>query len=305
MDNSQTRVGIIAEATRGTTPATPAFLLTRDTTFDSAPERPFGESPERRADRRLASTFKSPAAYPVRYSGPLLYDDSTHLILASLLQSDWSTDVLKDASTFKPITVERKFEGGATDPFLRTRGVVFGQGQIEIPVTGPIMINAAGEGLSEATATAAIAGASYVAADDEEPMVAADIVTTDLFSVSSPQIIRATINIENNLRRQYKWGSNDPFGHGLGRLRITGSAAFYFSALADYTGFIAGATGALDITLGVTTTKKYQLQIPNAKVFNPRVADGGNDTDAMVEFDFSALYDSGDAAAMVITRAVA
>ena len=54
MDSANKQTAVIAEATVGTTPATPAFLLARDIRVSGAPQRPNTRSPERRSDRQAA-----------------------------------------------------------------------------------------------------------------------------------------------------------------------------------------------------------------------------------------------------------
>ena len=64
MDSANKQTAVIAEVTVGTTPATPAFLLTRDIRVSGAPQRPNTRSPERRSDRQAASMVQGVATYP-------------------------------------------------------------------------------------------------------------------------------------------------------------------------------------------------------------------------------------------------
>ena len=50
MDSATKQTAIIAEATQGTTPATPAFKILRDIRVSGAPQRNDQRSPERRSD---------------------------------------------------------------------------------------------------------------------------------------------------------------------------------------------------------------------------------------------------------------
>ena len=58
MDSANKQTAVIAEATVGTTPATPAFLLARDIRVSGAPQRPNTRSPERRPDRHTERPTK-------------------------------------------------------------------------------------------------------------------------------------------------------------------------------------------------------------------------------------------------------
>ncbi len=311
MNSSEKQIGIVAEAVRGTTPSAvgppsaPAFLLLRDTGVDMAPDRPWQRSPERSANRRVLSTYRGLNNNAGRISAPFVYDAALQKLIASLMQSDWSSDVLKDASTLQPFTVEEKFENGGTDIYKRTTGAVCVGGGLSVPADGPAMWRFDTMALAEATATTALANSTYVPASSDDVFTAADAVLTTFWGLTVPKIVSLELNISQGARPQYQWGSRDPWGTGLGQVSFSGRIECYFTALTEYSTFVDGELGDLVFTLGHTTGQKVTFSMLNARGFAPGLPDAVNNGDQMVTINFEAHHDAGDASALKITRAVA
>ena len=305
MNSSEKQIGIIAEVTRGTTPATPTFLLLRDTGVDMAPDRPWNRSPERSANRRVLSTYRGLNNNTGRISMPFVYDSALQELMSSLMQADWSTDVLKDGSTLQPFTVEEKFENGATDIYKRTTGAICVGGGLSVPADGPAMWRFDTMALAEATATTAIASSAYTAASTDDVFTAADATLTTFWGLTVPKIVSLELNISQSARPQYQWGSRDPWGTGLGQVSFSGRIECYFSALTEYSTFVDGELGDLVFTLGHTTNEKVTFSMLNCRGFAPGLPDAVNNGDQMLTINFEAQHDSGDASALKITRAVA
>lgn len=306
MDASNKQVAVIAEATLGTTPSSPAFKVVRTTSSEGNKTIPFTESPERRADRRLAATAKGLAAVEKRITMPFAYDDALELFFASLMCNSWSTNVLKDGSTLSGLTIEEKHEGGTTDPYVRDVGCVVDSMTLRLQNGAPGEISFTLIGMTESTATTAIASSTYAAPSTNDPITPVDCVLNTFFGLSTAaKMMSLEMTVQNNVRRKYAWGSQDAYGLGLGRFRVSVNAEFYFDDLTQYTTLLPGTTGVLDFTAGILTTKKYQFVLPNARVSAPLITDGGNDRDEMVRCSIMAMHDASDGSALKITRAVA
>ena len=106
MDGSQKRVALIAEVTRGTTSATPAFLTVRDIRTTGGKQQPRTRSPERSATRQSLTTYKGLVTIPKQIEMPLAYDDALNVLLASVLQTAWASNVAKLQSTVAGMTLE-------------------------------------------------------------------------------------------------------------------------------------------------------------------------------------------------------
>ncbi len=304
MDGALKQVSIVAETTQGTIPSSPAWKVLRDASTEGANEKPFGESPERRADRRLAATTRGLDTLGKRITMPWAYDDGFELLLQSLLNSTWSTNVIKDGSTLVPLTVEERFEAGATDPYIWSAGMVVDAMEIRLANGQPASVSFDLIGMTETTGTAAKASATYAAPSTNEPITPADVAVGTFFGLT-PKFMDGTIRIANNVRRQYAWGSSAAFGTGLGRFRAPCDFGFYFESLTQYTTLLPGVTGALALTAGILTAKKYTFEIPNGKISRPVINDPGNDGDLMLSCHVDALYDASTTCAVRVTRAVA
>ena len=90
MDSATKQSAVIAEATVGTTPATPAFKLLRDIRVSGAPQRDSMRSPERRSDRMAASMVTGLNSYPKSIEMPWVRDDALDILWESLLCGTWA-----------------------------------------------------------------------------------------------------------------------------------------------------------------------------------------------------------------------
>lgn len=308
MDSALKRDAIVAEATLGTTPATPGFKVLRTISVEGDPERPNERSPERVSHGMATNMYQGNARYPKVFQMPWARDAGTDLLWASLLYGAFATDVLKNAQTAAGFTLEEKYEGGATDPYRRVTGMLCDSASIAFAADGtPGRVSFAARGRAEEVATAAIAGATYAdPSPGNDPSTAAEIVATDLFSLSSPVITSLNLQITNTLRERYGFGSPNPGSHGRGWFDVRGSVEFYFAAAANYSGFTTRQSGlALDLTIGSVTNFKDQLELMNCDVWDPKVRDPGPTGDHTVMLAFMAKYAAGDTAAIKLTRLVA
>jgi hypothetical protein len=310
MDSANKQTAIIAEVTMGTTPATPAFKLLRDSSVSGSPQRGAQRSPERRADRMASSMVSGLATYPKSINLPWARDAGTDLLLEAVFCAGFSTDVLKNASVKKSFTLEEKYEGGSTDPYRRLAGCLCDSLRASIPLAGggqPGTLTFGIKALAETTATAAIASSTYTApSPGEDPISSIDVVVNDLFGITSPKLMSFDMTISNAIRDQHAFGSAQPFGLGLGAFDVQGSVQIYFTLLAEYSTFVTRQTGlSLDLTIGSSTGDKDQIQLGTVDVWNPDITDPGPSGDHMVTLNFMGRYDASDTAAIVWTRNVA
>lgn len=310
MDSANKQTAIVQEATMGTTPSSPAFRVLRDSSVSGSPQRGAQRSPERRPDRMAANMVSGLASFPKTINLPWAADAGTEFLLESVLCGAFSVDVLKNASSKKPFTLEEKYEGGATDPYRRLTGCLCDSLRASIPLAGggqPGTLSFGIKALGEATATSVIGSSTYAApAPGEDPISSIDVVANDLFGITTPKIMSFDMTISNAMREQYAFGSASPFGLGLGAFDVQGSVQIYFTLLAEYSTFVTRQTGlTLDITVGSVTGHKEQIELNNVDVWNPDITDPGASGDHMVTLNFMGRYDASDAAAIVWTRDVA
>lgn len=209
VDSSQTRLAYIAEVTYGTTPASPVFLNQRFTSESLNANIENIVSNEIRSDRNVTDLIQVGSNAGGSVDFELSYG-SFDAWLESLLYSTWSSNILKNGNTQKSFTIEKTFEGGATDQYHRFTGCIANSLKLAIQakkvVTGSFDFLAKGA----TTAQAIIASATYTAANSN-PVInaAANFASLAMTSVTSPELMSLNLNITNNLRRQDIVGSLD------------------------------------------------------------------------------------------------
>lgn len=307
MDSANKQSAVIAEVTMGTTPATPAFKLLRDIRVSGSPQRSASRSPERRSDRMAASMTSGLFTFPKAIELPFVRDAASDILLTSVLCADWSTNVLKNASTKMPFTLEEKYEGGATDPYRRLAGCLADSLSLSFRNGEPGQMSFSIRAMAETAATSAIASSTYAAPTPAyDPVTPADITVNSLFGLTTPKVMGLQMQITNSMREQHSWGSNSPFGLGLGLFNVEGSVQIYFQQSADYSVFMTRQTAlTLDLTIGSVANYKDQIVCGNCDVWNPDVDDPGATGDHMVTLNFLARYYASDTAAIKWTRLVA
>lgn len=302
VDSSQTRVAFIAESSYGVTPATPVFQNLRFTSESLNGNIQNVTSNEIRADRNIADLIQVGSEAGGSIDFELSYG-TLDTILESLLFSTWSTNVIKNGITRKSLTIEKTFEGGATDQYHRFPGSV--ANTMSLSVRARELVSGSVSFLSKgfASAQAIISGATYTAANTNPVINAAsNFANLAVTGVTSPQIMALDLSISNNLRQQPVVGSIDSKGIGAGRFEVTGSLEAYFENEQLYELFLGGTATDLAFELGGASTLKYAFDMPKIKFNTGEIIAGGNDQDVMAKMAFTALYDSSDAATLKITR---
>lgn len=309
MDSANKQTAVVAEVTQGTMPDTPSLLVLRDTRVSGASQLGDTRSPERRADRMEHNSVRGINAYTRTIELPWMRDDGLDVLWKSLFCADWATDVIKNGSTEMPFSMEEKYEGGATDPYIRHYGGIVDSVSISGRMDGsPLQLSFACAFLGRDSGTTAKGGATYAAPNPGyDPVSGVDVLVNDCFSVSGAKMMGFNINIRNNVRQQYAFGSASPWGTGLGIFEVDGNVQLYFQQLSDWATFASTPQDGLvlDLTIGSEANNKDRLVIPAARVFNSDVDDPGQSGDHMVTLPFRGRYASGDAAALKLTRNVA
>lgn len=309
-DTSGTRLSFLAEATENTIPATPTWLNLRYTSETLNYLKRTVSSEEIASHRNVTDMIDVGFGVGGDIGFELSYGTLDSL-LEGVLFSTWSTNVLKNGVTAKSFAFEKTYETGATDQFFRFTGNQVSSLSLSLSAQERITGSMTMLGMGHTTASAALSGATYTAANTKAIMAAsADVGSLSLTGVSpSPTLMSASFNIANNLRERLQIGSRGPAGIGAGRCVVTGSIEAYFGDLALYNAFFGHDDVALSLTLGSVTSEKYTIQLPKVKLTNGTISTPGNDQDVMAQMDFQAIYSTAgspaDNASIKITRAVA
>ncbi len=300
-ETSQTQLAIIAEATYGTTPSTPAFTKIRHTGESLKHNRGNVTSNEIRADRNVTDLIQVSGGAEGGFNFELSYGAFDTLIEA-VLCGKWTTNVVKNGATKRSFTIEKKYEQGTTDTYIGYTGMVANTLSLNVGVQEIVTGSFGFMGKGGYVDDAIITGATYTDATANDVMSAglnfADLAIT---GAGSPKLTGLTLEINNNARMQPVVGSIDAVGVGLGRCVVTGSATMYFENKDAYELFLAGTATDLEFTLGGASDNKYQFSIPKLKFADGDVPIGGNDQDVILTLPFQGLYDSGIGATIEVT----
>lgn len=299
---SQTRLSYIKEAAYGVTPTTPAFKNIRYTGESLKHTRQTVTSNEIRPDRNVADLIQVGGGAEGAFNYELSYgafDD----FLAAALCGAWNSDVLENSTSLQSFTLEKTFEQGATDTFMRYTGMVVNALSLSITnqqiVTGSFTFMGKGGSVGSAI----IAGATYSDSPTNDVMSAGlNFANMSITGAGSPNLTGLTLEVNNNTRQQPVIGSLDSLGIGLGRCVVTGTATIYFENKSAYELFLNGTATDLTFKIGGATENQYIFTIPKLKFSDGDAPTSANDQDVILTLPFQGLFDPTLGATIEIER---
>lgn len=302
MDTSQTRLAYIPEVTYGVTPATPAFNVMRYTGESLVPNVQYVTSNEINTHRQVSDLTQVGGEAGGDINIELSYGNFDTL-LEALLGGTWASNVLKVGNAERSFTIEKKFEGGATDYFERYIGSRIGSLSLNLAakeiVTGSF-------GIMSKQAVPdddIITGATYVAPNTNPVMNASTgFQSLSMSGITQPELMRLSLNITNNLRQQPVMGSIGSKGVGLGQFAVTGEFDAYFVDHAILAAYLNNVATDLSFVIGGVGALNYTLALGNMKFSAVGTPTPGNNQDVMQTVGFSAIYDASDVSSIVLTR---
>jgi hypothetical protein len=303
-DGSQVRLASIVEATIGTTPTSPTFLVKRYVSSDIRLQKQVDITDEVRADRNVPSITDVGRSVTGTINTLLSYGTFDEW-LAGLFCSAWSTDVLKNGITPTAFTLENFYEQGATDTFIRFQGCRFNTLDMRLEARKSVTANWGVMGIRSPTPTSAIlSGATYTAATTTEVFNAGlNVASLALTGVTaSPKIMSMSLKITNNIYQNDIVGQYDPYSHGLGRFEVSGSLNTYFENLDTYSAIVNHDDIALAFQLADAAGNTYDVSIGKLKLLDGGPASPGNGKAVMLEVPFQAIFNASDSASITITR---
>lgn len=301
---SQLRLAHVVEVTPGTTPATPAFAVSRVTKLGGGARKQTSESEEMQPDRNIRAVILEGIDVSNSYDFELTYG-TFDAILESALQAAWATNVLKNGTTRKYLTFEEADLGGGAS-FFRTTGSLVDEFSLSMTARKKITGSFKTFGLLETAATSAISGATYTAANTNAVMTSGSAIGSLSLGglTTQPKIKSLDLTISNGLSARERLGtlySDEPSSSAL---KVTGKILAYLEGVELYNAFLGHQSVALSVQLGLTAGSKYQIDIPVARLTDGERQRQGFRDDQMVSIDFQAEYDPGIAASIKFTRAV-
>lgn len=297
---TRARVGYIAEVTQGTTPATPAFAELPFTSWNVNLTRGAFEDNSIRSDRmaRYNLTGNSEVAGQMDVNMTHGYYDS---LLQSLLQSTWTTNVLKTGSTRTSLAMEeQQLDIGEYRVY---NGMIVDKFQLTVPANGVVTGKFDLIGFSQsALSTATFTGATWVpVATIKNPFTqygASGFLKEGGATVG--YVTGLDFTIDNAHTKNFAIASNVVRDFTSARSKITGTASVFFEDATMYNKFFNGTYSSLDLKLD-NGTNTLEFSFPNIKYMGATKTITGAGPVTM-SMPFEALYDGTALSHVVITR---
>lgn len=302
-----TQIAIIEEATYGTTPATPAFLVFNITGESLAGNAQTQISNSLNSNRQTSDSFLN----GLDVSGSLEFEFSKSPALTLLFESAMG-DATVSSTTNRDITVgndqisftiEKRFED-ASNPgvylYHRYRGCVANTMSINMTAGAEITGSVGIIGKDMVTDTAIISGATYPAvtvdvfrAPDIDSIVLDNVGGTLAPTLSTSCITDTTININNNYRGIQCLGTLGNSEVVIGTFECSYSQTIFFGHSQMMDDFLAQTQVDEIITLGDDTEDNhYVFTTTNGKIASNQVVAGGQGSDVVNACEITWLYDS-------------
>lgn len=295
---AQHGLSYIAESSFGTTPESPDMTALRHTACSLGLSKTALESAEIRSDRQIAYLLHGQKTVAGDIETELSYGAFDDL-LAALMQSSWSSDVLKAGASQPSFTFERAFADIGQYQVLT--GCVIDKLRLSVRpdrlITGKFSVIGKSSSLSSSTLDAA-----PTAAAANDPM--------DSFSGSLEEggsaigiVAGLDLTIDNGLAQAFVIGDAEAASLLAGQSRITGEIVTYFEDAALLTKFAGATESSLSLTCsGAGGSLTFDL---------PRIVYTGAENPALgagpitLSLPFTALYDESEATNLKITRTAA
>ncbi len=298
----------VAEATYGTTPATPAFKPIRHTGTTLGLSKESLQSEELRDDRQIAD-FRH-GAYQVGgdINIELSYGSFDDLLEAVLLGT-WAADGggtgidrLKAGVVRRSFTVERYFGDilSADKPYHRFTGVEFNTMSLAINANAMITGSFGVLGQNMSTGTAIIAGATYASPTTTSPL---DSFTGTLSEAGTPiaVITEISLSLENSLEARFVVGSKQSIRPSIGRSNVSGQVTAYFENSTLLDKFINETESSIVFELPDGAGNQYTVTLPRIK-YTGGQPDVDGEGPITLSMPFQALLDATTGTNIIIDR---
>lgn len=292
---NQIQVAYIAEATFGTTPATPVGQAVRFTGFSLSADRSYLKNPELRTDRQNAVGRGGVLVGKGDLSG-VLSGGTYDAFFEAALMGTWTTNVLKVGTTRKSFTFERlhkvntlafPFKGVVVDSFELT-----GKADANVEVKFGLLAAVCGD---EAAATI---WSSTTAATATAPLTTWD-GSIKKGGTTIGTVTSWTLKGANDYAQAKVCGSKSLYDLAAGSIDVTGTLELLFDSNALYTDFRSENALVLQFNIG-TGSGSYTIDLSNVRITKfgaPTTADGL----VSVSCEFEAFADATNTA-VKITR---
>jgi hypothetical protein len=293
---SRKQVAYIAEATFGTTPATPTTQLIEVVDFSGSLNTPLLTDPSINANRQVTYARRGNESVQADLDVVACASNYDGFIEAAF-QGTWATNVLKLG------TVQRSFaiEEGFTDigQYHTFNGCVIDSMQLSVSTDNFVSIKFSFLGANESafsttsictTPTAVTSKPKFyhVGGTFKEGGTAVGYLTSVQFQLN------------NGLDASNALGASGVRAITSGRAELTGKATALFEDATMYNKFKNNTDSSIEFTL-TDGTNSHAYLLPKVKYTKAQI-NGNSDGPLVVELDFTAVYDTTTATSLRLTR---
>lgn len=206
----------------------------------------------------------------------------------------YSGDYIRNGTTARSYTVEQQFQDLAVPEFHYFTGMRVGtmtlEGDAQAILTGAVAF----QGKGSSALTTRVGGATDIAAPTNDVLN----TSTDIGRIAENgvpvtgvnAVLRASLELNNNLRRRNEWGSIESPGIGAGRFEVRGTLNTYYGSKSILDKIRAGTASSFDFTLkDPTGTKALLFDVPRVKFAGGDPTVPGIDTDRVLDTEFQGL----------------
>jgi hypothetical protein len=294
----------IAEATYGTTPATPSMARLRMTGIDLGTDKDTLSSKELRSDRQVTDFRMGQNKVGGTISAELVDDALLDALLEATLCGTWTADVLKNGTTRRSFSILEYFEdlGAGNKPYHLFTGVEFASLEVKLQPNGLATIDFDTIGKTATRSETAPTGATLAEASTTSAM---DSFTGSLTEGGSGNIIvtEVSFKVDNGMDRQFVIGSRDTIRPSIGMSNVSGSLTAHFDSAALLDKFLDETLSSLAVAItdnaGVPNTRTFTF--PSIRYTGGRVP-VKDDGPLIVTLPWQAVYNDSLGAAMSVAR---
>lgn len=300
----QRGIAVIAEATYGTTPATPAFNYMR--VLEGS-----GMSVQKQTDIiRQLSDHSNPfdlveLGYDTSGTYQLVpsYGGAFETLLAGAFKSTFSTNTMWNGRTQPSYTIEEKITGTAAN-YHRFTGVEIESIELVAQARSYLQASISTTGKDATMSTSIVTGATYTAATTGEAMTSLSVANLAMLGLATvPSVRSIRLNVSHAHTPITVVGNKYRVGTSMDQINATGTVETMFEDKSAYDLFLNHTQGALSFTVGATTLQKYKFTLPAVRFNEGTVSQTGNGP-VLVTLGFTAVYD-GTNGTVKVEKAVA
>lgn len=296
--NSQTEIGLVAEVTLGTTPATPALVQQPFSSFSLNPSTAELTDTRKTGSRELSAVVVGNRTFSGTLAGPLSYGNYDSLLEGALMNT-WTANVLKVGETLKSFSVE--VAQSDINNYLLYKGVVVNGFTIDSPAEGLTNISFDLLALDMVSANTSVDATGYTAATINDAFKSCGGVITE-GGVAIAYVNSVNLTLANNISPLNFWGGCNSNDYSIGNADIQGELSLFFANDTVLKKYLSGAYSSLSFTLEDGAGNALQFNLPRIKYSGASLEVAEGSGERLVSLPFRAVKDSTAGTGLVITR---